>query len=97
MVVAQETITRARPHIIRAIKSNNVRVVVGLLKNGFPPTEKLDGLPIMHFAAMNGANTEMIGAMIDSGCHLGSTSSDGRNIVHIACRMARSDLLEIIV
>ena len=97
MVVAEATITRARPHIIRAIKSNNVRVVMGLLKNGFPPTEKLDGLPIMHFAVMNGGNRELIEAMIDCGCDLGSTSSDGRNIAHIACRMARSDLLEAIV
>ena len=97
MVVAAETITRARPHIIRAIKANNVRVVVGLLKNGFPPTEKLDGLPIMHFAAMNGGSRDLIEAMIDCGCLLEQQSSDGRNIVHIACRMARSDLLETLV
>ena len=53
MVIAQDSIERARPHFVQAIKDNNSELVLGLLQNGFPSTEKIDGIPILHFAAQS--------------------------------------------
>ena len=95
--ISPKSIERAKPHMIRALKTNNSDLVRKLLNSGMPANTKLEGVPMLIFAVMHGVGLTVFNTIIKSGANLESTAASGSTVCHWACHLGRLDLLKFLV
>ena len=90
-------IQKAKNYMAHYLMENDEEHVLGLLRNKFPVRVSLEGLPLLHFAVMHDVSAPIFSALLAYGADIQAKTRDGRTVCHWVCRMARLDLLQLLV
>ena len=90
-------IQKAKNYMAHYLMTNDEEHVLGLLRNKFPVRVTLEGLPLLHFAVMHDVSAPILSALLAYGADIQAKTWEGRTVCHWVCRMARQDLLQLLV